>query len=283
MEACDDVIARCLAKGKVPPMLEAASTAVVRAIGDKKRTESTAARETLRKLLAREYARHAYRKQVEALESRLVEWRRRMPRSKAEDVARAASVINEQVLAKFSWLPSLRSKAQFFEDADFELEEKERLRVEAAVVTLTAALRDIQDELSELKALVRADKTQLAESLVRAAKNGHRAALGLALDLGAHPDAPSELGATALTWAVQRGDVDIVTTLLVDARANANAPGYRGYVPLLYALLYRKTECAGVLKERGANITLAETQLRAALQRDEPRAGYYAGIVGGPR
>ncbi|KAJ1456569.1 ankyrin repeat-containing domain protein [Pelagophyceae sp. CCMP2097] len=241
-----------------------------------------AAAAQLREAICAAYARHAFSRQLDLVQARVSTGRAQL---------RAAAVTPASVQAQRAamgathpWLGSMLKKAAFVEAAAMPNlkdkpnkgqgkaqpaahkvgEEPEHVKMQMALASVADAVHDFEVELQAMRALLR-KPADCGEALVSAAMLGHAAAAEHALQLGARPDATVN-GPTALTWAAQRGDLDMVR-LLLRARANPNVCGYRGFTPLLYATLHGYRDVARALEAAGADADLARTQLKKALKR----------------
>jgi hypothetical protein len=74
------------------------------------------------------------------------------------------------------------------------------------------------------------------------------------LDAGANVNAITKYGSTALHLAAEKGDLDVVCTLLQDQKVKVNDRGENGRTPLDFALLGGYTDVAKLLRDAGANI-----------------------------
>uniref|UniRef100_A0A7S3K6U4 Uncharacterized protein n=1 Tax=Aureoumbra lagunensis TaxID=44058 RepID=A0A7S3K6U4_9STRA len=279
-ETYDEVVTQLLADPLSMPNgeMERAKSRMLEIIGEKKRTESVLAQRKLGVILAHAYGRRIFVLQLARLLEIISEWKAKMNAlSKRSDptsgLKSLSQEIKHEVVLKSKWLDSLRKKTALYEDADFGLKEIDRLRAEAMVTAAAVDLRSVQDEANALGNCLHKKGAQLDNILSLAAQNGHNALLALTIRLGASPNTKTQpLGATPLTWAIQRNDKEAVIALL-NAGANPNLPGYRGYLPHLYAQLYAP-DCLTLLIEKGCDARHPERQFQSAIHRNEPPTGY---------
>lgn len=84
------------------------------------------------------------------------------------------------------------------------------------------------------------------------------------LQLGVNVNKPDVAGRTALQWAVDNEDLDMVH-LLLDNRADANAYTKQGFSSLVYPLLRQNMPLKQLLIKHGANLNFAQDFISAKL------------------
>jgi hypothetical protein len=96
------------------------------------------------------------------------------------------------------------------------------------------------------------------------------------LAAGLNPDSVDSNGDTLLNRAVEGGNIAVIEAVL-DAGADANAPGLGGRRPLTIAAAAGRDDMVALLVERGADPTLRDAAGRPALVRSEPANPVSAG------
>jgi outer membrane protein assembly factor BamB len=108
-----------------------------------------------------------------------------------------------------------------------------------------------------------AQTAERGEDLLAAAKKGDAETVKALLDKGVHVDAKNEYGATALSYAADKGHLAIVK-LLVQHKADVNVQDtFYKATPLDWAVMRRHADIAGALVEAGAKGAAAALQSTA--------------------
>lgn len=126
-------------------------------------------------------------------------------------------------------------------------------------VTIKRSIRDIRQPTPPVNRPERVDRAQATTPLIQAVKAGDATTAKLLIESGADVNAPDVVGGgrTALHWAVKDLRKDLIPVLL-DAKANIEAPERQGKTPLAIACEGKDLEVVTMLVERGANVNVRD-------------------------
>lgn len=94
-------------------------------------------------------------------------------------------------------------------------------------------------------------------NLLEAVTRNDPVATGMLLARGADPDAVSSTGNTALIYAAEKRNMEIMR-MLIGAGASVNATGYKGATPLFMAIFNNDFQAAKYLLEQGADANVKD-------------------------
>jgi uncharacterized protein len=139
--------------------------------------------------------------------------------------------------------------------------------------------QDIVEQLIKAKANVNTGNDIGVTPLALAVRNRNPEMVLLLLNAGANPNTAMWSGETPLMTAARTGVTAIVTSLLDHgADINVREPR-RGQSPLMWAISFRNPEIAGILIERGAEVSVHTTMLKDDKEYSPMFLGGYAGNV----
>jgi peptidoglycan/LPS O-acetylase OafA/YrhL len=116
-------------------------------------------------------------------------------------------------------------------------------------------------------------------SVAAAARRGDQAAIRGRLDAGGDINAVDlKIGATPLSWAAMRGDVDVVR-LLIERGVNVNCRNRDGSSPLLSAAFLGRPDVVKILMSSGADVSVRNDQGTSALEATKVPADFTRGLA----